>query len=754
MSGIVVAEGVVEVSADGKHIPKDIAKDIDAGGKQIENAGGVMGGKLSDGIKSGVTKVGVVVGATLLAATAAIGVGVGAMVGNGVRFQAEMQNYTAAFTPLLGGADAAQAKLKELSVMGASTPFELGDLAQASQTLLSFGTTSENLLPQLQMLGDISQGNAEKFSGLSLVFGQVQSAGRLMGGDVLQMINQGFNPLVEIAKTTGESMVDLKARMEAGGVSFEEVQGAMQSATAEGGMFYDAMALGSRTLTGSFSSTKDGVNILSGSVVGNLTPALTGLLSDGINPMLGALTSLVNGEEGAQAAVDSAGDALVDQVSNIGPAIEGLAGNLGTIFTAIGPALGSAVTTIVNSLATILPAVIGLASTLILTLATALVSNLPTLVATAVPLILGFATSLLAMLPMLIQAGVGVLLALVTGITSSLPTLIPGVVTAIVGAITTLFAPENLTALLGAGLQLIMGLVTGLLAALPSLIAALPAIIVGIITFLVDAIPTLIDAGIQLFLSLINALPTIITGIVTAIPKIITGLITALTGAIPKIITAGVSLFVSLIKNLPTIITSIVGSIPQIITSIYNTITSSDMIGKLAKAGGELIKGLWNGIKDLGKWLNDKISGFFGGVVDNIKAFFGIKSPSRLMRDEVGTMLGLGVGGGFITSLLGQRAGIMGALGTLVDGVTGEAAGIAVDFSGTPGGGSGLSGLGPSGPPPGAAQLASPGGDTIHIDNITLDAASVKDFTDVVNLIKALPQVARAGRGRTAPGMG
>ena len=68
------------------------------------------------------------------------------------------------------------------------------------------------------MLGDVSQGNKERFDSLTLAFAQVGSAGKLSGQDLLQFVNAGFNPLNEISKMTGESMAELKERMSAGGV--------------------------------------------------------------------------------------------------------------------------------------------------------------------------------------------------------------------------------------------------------------------------------------------------------------------------------------------------------------------------------------------------------------------------------------------------------------------------------------------------------------------------------------------------------
>lgn len=736
---VIVAEGVVVVTADGKGIPKQIGKDVESNSSAVEKSGGTLGGKIGGGIKTGLVSVGKAVGVTLLAATAAVGVGVGAIITKGVAFNAAMQNYVAAFTPLLGGADKAQAKLLELSSFAASTPFTLEGLAGSSQTLLSFGEDTKKLLPDLKMLGDISQGNQTKLSGLALVFGQVQSNGHLMGQDLLQMINQGFNPLPIIAAKTGESMSALRARMAAGKITFDEVHAAMVSATSAGGMFYGSMALGAQTLTGAWSSTGDGANILSGAITKTLTPALTGLLSLGVNPMLAGLFDLISGVSGAKGTVTDASAAMLAQVQLLGPAMVSIAKNIGIVFTAIAPSLGVAVQALLDSIITLLPGLIGIASQIVTSLVTGLVGNLPQLVATAVPMIMAFVGSLVGMLPALIQTGVDVLLALITGITTSLPVLIPQVVTAVVGAITTLFQPGNLTALLSAGLALIIGLVTGLLKALPSLIAALPAIIVGIITFLVNAIPTLIQAGIKLFLALIGALPQIITAIVKAIPQIIIGLVLALTQAIPKIITAGISLFISLIKNLPTIIATIVKAIPQIVIGIAQAFTNPKTIAQISNAGGQLIKGLWNGISDLASWLWGKISGFMGTLTSKIKGFFGIHSPSALFRDEIGAMLGRGMADG----ILGTAGLVSDAASGLADAAMTGIGGVGITVTGAPGAGIGTGGTPPSypGPPPAA------GSTHVTIENITIDASSIEEFNDIVDMVKELPQVARSGPG-------
>ena len=170
---------------------------------------------------------------------------------------ADMEQYLTSFEVMLGSAEKAQALLSDLKTMAAVTPFETSDLANASKTLLAFGENAKDLQGDLQMLGDISQGNGEKFKSLALVFGQIKSAGRLMGQDLLQLVNVGFNPLQVIAAQTGKSMADLKKDMENGKISFEMVAEAMKSATSEGGLFYKSMEKQSQTMTGMLSTLKD-----------------------------------------------------------------------------------------------------------------------------------------------------------------------------------------------------------------------------------------------------------------------------------------------------------------------------------------------------------------------------------------------------------------------------------------------------------------------------------------------------------------
>ena len=203
---------------------------------------------------------------------AAIGAGI---VSVGVSYNSQMEQYSTGFSTMLGDAEKAQKLIGDLKGFAAETPFELTDLANASTTLLAFGEDVNQLMPDLKMLGDISLGNSEKFKGLALVFGQVQSQGRLMGQDLLQMINQGFNPLQIISEKTGKSVATLKDEMAQGKITFEMVADAMKTATSEGGQFYNAMKNQSKTLAGQWSTLKDNVVALTGEMSEGISEELT-----------------------------------------------------------------------------------------------------------------------------------------------------------------------------------------------------------------------------------------------------------------------------------------------------------------------------------------------------------------------------------------------------------------------------------------------------------------------------------------------
>ena len=280
----------------------------------------------SSGFKSGIEKLGNIAKTGLKVTATAIGAvsgAFGAAVLSGVKYNSQMEQYITSFGTMLGSAEEATKLVNNLKEMGAKTPFETSDLAKASQTLLAFGTSAEDLLPTLQMLGDVSQGNKERFDSLTLAFAQVGSAGKLSGQDLLQFVNAGFNPLNEISKMTGESMAELKERMSAGGVSAEEVAEAFKHATSEGGQFYQAMEAQSQTFNGQMSTLKDNAM----SFIGELTQGVTNTLKDSVLPTVnGWLEELQSAftSNGVEGVVTAFGSILADACTKLAQAAPGV----------------------------------------------------------------------------------------------------------------------------------------------------------------------------------------------------------------------------------------------------------------------------------------------------------------------------------------------------------------------------------------------------------------------------------------------
>jgi len=186
----------------------------------------------------------------------------------------DFQLYNASFETMLGNADAASKMIAEMQALAASTPFELKDLAESGKMLLQYGISAEKIIPTIQTLGDISQGNSQKLNSLSLAFGQMSSTGRLMGQDLLQMINAGFNPLKEISDKTGVSIGILKDQMSKGQISAEMVTESFMRATSAGGQFFGGMEKASKTLPGLISTLKDDVGTLGRSFVEDMMPKI------------------------------------------------------------------------------------------------------------------------------------------------------------------------------------------------------------------------------------------------------------------------------------------------------------------------------------------------------------------------------------------------------------------------------------------------------------------------------------------------
>lgn len=170
-----------------------------------------------------------------------------------ISIRSEMESLQTSFKTLageqIGGELFEQIKEYELR-----TPMIMQDLASGAQTMLAFNIPAQDVMQHLKAIGDISMGDSEKFKSLTLAFSQMSATGKLMGQDLLQMINAGFNPLQVISEQTGKSIGQLKEEMEKGAISTKMVQDAFHAAASEGGQFNGMLEAQSKTLKGAISN--------------------------------------------------------------------------------------------------------------------------------------------------------------------------------------------------------------------------------------------------------------------------------------------------------------------------------------------------------------------------------------------------------------------------------------------------------------------------------------------------------------------
>lgn len=187
------------------------------------------------------------------------GYGIKELISQIIRVRGEFQSMQTAIETMVGK-DVASSLMAQLKEMAKISPLTLSDMVNAEKMMLGFNIQAEDTIRYLQALSDISMGDGVKFKSLTLAFSQMSAAGKLMGQDLNQMINAGFNPLQIIAEKTGKSIATLKDEMSKGAVSAEMVQQAFIDATSAGGKFYQMSENASKTINGQLSMMQDALD--------------------------------------------------------------------------------------------------------------------------------------------------------------------------------------------------------------------------------------------------------------------------------------------------------------------------------------------------------------------------------------------------------------------------------------------------------------------------------------------------------------
>ena len=431
-------------------------------------------------------------------------------------------------------------------------------------------------------------------------------------------------------------------------------------------------------------------------------------LISGVSPALQELSDafmdVVTGADGAEEGIASAVTGLVDTVSSmasdllpqllemgtqiLGGIMQGLAQSTPTLMatvsdmilqliqavTAFLPQFAEAAVTIAGSIVTQLTAFVPQLLQAATTLLMAIVDAVPMIVNTLVPilpqLIIAIVTALLGAVPQLLQAATTLLMAIVNAlptIITALTAALPQILTAITDSLQT-----SVPVLLQAAITLLMAIVDALPTIIDALVAAIPVIITTLVDFFTNNIDTILDAAIQLLMALVDAIPEILVALGNALPQIISAILNAVVDAVPKLLKKSRELFGKIMEALGELLGKLPGKMLEVRDSIVNGIRNSlgsigsaaadivsaiwdhikELPGMMLDVGRDLVEGLWNGISDMVGWIGDKISGFGDSVLGGLKDFFGIASPSKVMRDEVGKFLPAGIAIGIEDSTL------------------------------------------------------------------------------------------------------
>lgn len=380
---------------------------------------------------------------------------------------------------------------------------------------------------------------------------------------------------------------------------------------------------------------------------------------------------ITNVVDSAKAAFDNLLPAVTQALEGIGSFVEQIAPiiaeQLPTLVETILPPLLSAATSLiaglVNALPELLVVVVEQIPTIMQSLWDAIVETLPALVeaiTTNAPALIDAGMQLVTMLgdgftqgwqffteqlptkfeeflgkfdekaPEFLNKGVDIIQMVADGIINGVPVVIETVGTMLQDLLNHL--TENMPEMLSKGVDLITNIANGMLNALPTIMSNIGTIMLGIVDFIIANLPTFLQNGMKLIMNLAQGLIKALPNIIQSAVKIITSLINKLISALPQIIQTGFKLIAQLAIGLIKALPDIIAGAGKIISSIFDAFTSINWL----EIGTNIVNGIISGLSSMGKAFLDAIVGLAKSAFQGIKDFFGIHSPSKKMRDEIG----------------------------------------------------------------------------------------------------------------------
>lgn len=321
---------------------------------------------------------------------------------------------------------------------------------------------------------------------------------------------------------------------------------------------------------------------------------------------------------------------LTAAMSSLGQAFMPIVTGLTNVATMLLSGVQPAVQWFVTNLPIIAPILAGIATTIGLL---AVVLNASTIATTAQTVATNAAAAAQGLLNMVMNANP---IALIV-------TLIAGLVVAIIGLWNNSEAFRNF--------------VTG---AFQQIQQVAQVVIDAIVNFFTVTVPNAIGVVIGFFQNLWNSIVSVFNGALSTVSGFVSSVVSFFTVSVPNAVSNMLSAagripgqIASFLGNALSSAASFVGSFAssaiQAASQFVSNIVSglSGLAGRVMSVGSDIVHGIWSGISGAAGWLMNQISGFANNIVSGIKGFFGIASPSKVMRDEVGNYLAEGVAVGW-----------------------------------------------------------------------------------------------------------
>jgi len=425
-----------------------------------------------------------------------------------------------------------------------------------------------------------------------------------------------------------------------------------------------------------------------------LSVKITNMFNQPMRDAVQALTDFVNGKT-----------SMTEMLTSLGDAFSQAFGTFQTLLPQLGQMGSEFLNWIINGIVTGLPLLMSKATEMVTSFCSSIAAAAPNLVSVASSLLTSFVQGIFNFIPSLITGAAQIVGSLAQGIQGNAASFVSKALDLLDG-----FADKltvALPVLIEKGMNFITNLVKGLMQALPEFIARAPEIISKFANLINDNFPKILAKGVGIIWELIKGIVKAIPTLVKNIPKIITAIvdvweafnwlslgkkcidllgkgIKSMWGWIKNIGKQTVDASITFVKQLPENllnlgakafkffgngIKSCIASLKTVAQSVWNTIwnTLKGLPSKMLSIGVDLMKGLVKGCLSTITWLWEQISSFGGSIVSAFKSAFGIKSPSRVFRDEIGKNIGLGLAQGIENS----EGAVEAAMGGLSDTVMG-----------------------------------------------------------------------------------